>query len=153
MVLLLPEEEASQHQMSTFQTDESARPAMKETSGAHQGTPSDDTPTIIKTRPPLNVTPLHQLDEQPAYIDCPFCELRTQTRVTHEDSTSTQYVEQALFLWHDGLSVQIWLTAAKQTSRSYMLPVHLYWRLHPVYLWLVPGYKPFLFDVQPSSHA
>ena len=60
---------------------------------AHQGTPpGGDAPTIIDTEPPLYVTPLDQLGELPAYIDCPYCSSRTQTRVTHKDSISTTFV-------------------------------------------------------------
>ncbi|KAK1763967.1 hypothetical protein QBC33DRAFT_548444 [Phialemonium atrogriseum] len=35
------------------------------------------------------VTPLKSLREAPAWIDCPFCEKRTLTKVTQEDSSAT----------------------------------------------------------------
>ena len=41
---------------------------------------------------PAYVTPLPFLGEDPAFIDCPFCRKRTQTRVAHTDSTATTFV-------------------------------------------------------------
>ncbi|CAF9925539.1 MAG: hypothetical protein ALECFALPRED_003156 [Alectoria fallacina] len=68
-------------------------PDVKNTSGvAHLGTSSGGTPAFIEIRDPLYVTPLDQLLEEPVYIDCPYCQRRTQTRVTHEDSSATTYV-------------------------------------------------------------
>src|SRR2546423_12489944 len=41
---------------------------------------------------PKYVTPLDRLQEEPAWIDCPFCLHITKTKVTHNNSTTTQYV-------------------------------------------------------------
>ncbi|MCJ1233244.1 hypothetical protein MMC14_001199 [Varicellaria rhodocarpa] len=46
-------------------------------------------PTIVPIRNPIYVTPLERLGETPEWIDCPFCQRRTRTMVTKEDSTST----------------------------------------------------------------
>jgi hypothetical protein len=35
------------------------------------------------------VTPLEALNDQPRWIDCPFCQQMTCTRVEKEDSTAT----------------------------------------------------------------
>ncbi|KAM0797169.1 hypothetical protein BDR22DRAFT_466358 [Usnea florida] len=53
-----------------------------------RGPSSVGTPAIVPISNPLFVTPLDQLLEVPAFIDCPYCKRRTQTRVTHEDSTA-----------------------------------------------------------------
>lgn len=39
---------------------------------------------------PKTVTRLSQLDEIPEYIDCPYCNKRTLTKVAHESSDTTK---------------------------------------------------------------
>lgn len=46
---------------------------------------------IVPINDSETVTPLNLLGEQPEYIDCPFCERRTQTRVVKSDSSTTKY--------------------------------------------------------------
>ncbi|QPG94628.1 hypothetical protein C2857_006576 [Epichloe festucae Fl1] len=41
--------------------------------------------------PPATVIPLHQLNDQPQWIDCPFCHKRTTT-VVQREGNSMQYV-------------------------------------------------------------
>lgn len=40
----------------------------------------------------ITVTPLPQLTETPAWIDCPYCNQRTKTQVTSEGSSAQWYV-------------------------------------------------------------
>ncbi|OHF01195.1 hypothetical protein CORC01_03510 [Colletotrichum orchidophilum] len=52
-------------------------------------------PTITPLANPLTVTPLHMLGDGPQWIDCPFCNQRTQTVITKE-GTAMQMVAGAL---------------------------------------------------------
>lgn len=100
-----PKEKPTQHQMSSIPTDDQIQPqplspadsmhvsdSTKASEVAEQDPPSVDDLTIPQIEPPLLVTPRERLGERPAYIDCPFCESTTQTRVKQEDSTTTKYV-------------------------------------------------------------
>ncbi|KAJ5601072.1 hypothetical protein N7510_010606 [Penicillium lagena] len=61
---------------------------------AQQGQPTEqmksNVPTTMTYTQPLQVTPLTRLGETPAWIDCPHCHARTQTRVAEENSSETR---------------------------------------------------------------
>ncbi|KAH8700432.1 LITAF-like zinc ribbon domain-containing protein [Talaromyces proteolyticus] len=51
--------------------------------------PADELTKTIPGQPVPQVTPLEKLNDQPALIDCPFCQYRAMTRVNEEDSSQT----------------------------------------------------------------
>ncbi|MCJ1230421.1 hypothetical protein MMC12_007095 [Toensbergia leucococca] len=51
--------------------------------------PSSDALKLIKVSPPVYVTPLEHLGEEPRDIDCPFCHYVVKTQVTHKSSSTT----------------------------------------------------------------
>lgn len=62
---------------------------------------SVEKPVRIEPVPQVaKVTPLHLLREQPVWIDCPFCERRAMTRVSHEGSSATMYDPNPSILCH-----------------------------------------------------
>ena len=48
---------------------------------------------------PPKVTPIEQLGEVPAWIDCPYCKRRTQTRVQQVGSSSQEYGDPISIVW------------------------------------------------------
>ncbi|KAI1089236.1 hypothetical protein F5B19DRAFT_467977 [Rostrohypoxylon terebratum] len=44
-------------------------------------------PTIVREQDPPKVTPLENLTETPAWIDCPSCNRRAMTRISKEGTT------------------------------------------------------------------
>ncbi len=72
----------------------SPKPAAAEPRDAKPATvePQDSTPAAAELQdanlptdqlPVERVTPLHQLGDQPQWIDCPFCQHRAMTRLDH----------------------------------------------------------------------
>ncbi|KAI0890981.1 hypothetical protein F4806DRAFT_338909 [Annulohypoxylon nitens] len=70
---------ADQLEVENFIQDEN-----KNLSGS---TKQPNEPIIIREKDPPKVTPLKNLTETPAWIDCPFCNKRAMTRASKEGTT------------------------------------------------------------------
>ncbi|KAJ5709646.1 LITAF-like zinc finger domain-containing protein [Penicillium malachiteum] len=66
-------------------------PPYDEPAPPYSAVPVYETVRIEPVPQVAKVTPLHLLGEQPAWIDCPFCQRRAMTRVLHGDSAATWY--------------------------------------------------------------
>ncbi|KAI1407948.1 hypothetical protein F5Y13DRAFT_115371 [Hypoxylon sp. FL1857] len=60
---------------------------------------SSNVPPIIVEPDAPHVTPLHQLNEFPTWIDCPYCKKRTMTKITKEDTSMQMVVGLVLCLF------------------------------------------------------
>ncbi|KAJ3567047.1 hypothetical protein NPX13_g6907 [Xylaria arbuscula] len=70
----------------------------------NQGLPASKETQQQQQQPQQLVTPLHALTEAPAWIDCPFCQQRTQTRVARQgDSQQVNCGKQVAMIPHDGM--------------------------------------------------
>lgn len=58
----------------------------------------NEAPSMMDQGDHLTVTPLHLLDDQADWVDCPFCRQRVETRVKYEASRQTHYAATGLFL-------------------------------------------------------
>ncbi|KAI8944659.1 hypothetical protein F4801DRAFT_585213 [Xylaria longipes] len=58
--------------------------------------PAANVPQVVAEANPRMVTPLERLTEQEAWIDCPFCQHTTKTRITKEGDTQQTFVTSSL---------------------------------------------------------
>ncbi|KAJ5722134.1 hypothetical protein N7488_000169 [Penicillium malachiteum] len=66
-------------------------PPYNEPAPPYSAVPVYETVRIEAVPQVAKVTPLHLLGDQPAWIDCPFCQRRAMTRVIQGDSAATWY--------------------------------------------------------------
>ncbi|KAH8157405.1 hypothetical protein CIB48_g10833 [Xylaria polymorpha] len=60
--------------------------------------PAANVPRVVVEGNPRMVTPLDKLTPQEAWIDCPFCQHTTKTRITKEGDTQQTFVTSSLAL-------------------------------------------------------